>query len=535
MLVLGAALAAPGSGLASPGRISVGLEPEADVATVAAQVTSTTGGTEIPGLAAVRALAISVPDVEAALSAARGVKGVAFAESVLRTARSPRAERSARGARVPVVPRGDRAFDFWSGSTSPPPFRRSSWPWSTLASTRPTRSSPDGSRRCEPSSRTVPTLIRSGTGPWSPERLRLLRQRSRDRGRRLPGKLLIARSSEERVDPAGPEAGRSGGRFDRGASVINLSLGGPRNPTIRDSTRTRNSSVQRSTMRPGTESSSWPRPETVPRSARELRELPAALPHVIGVGAINRGTTTRPASRTATRFTRSRSSGYGHRLEAPNCLHGRVLLRAGTRCVRSTPRIESAGNLILGPARLRCGGAGALRVPSLNLWPGQLTTILARAARDIESPARQPSGYGLLNVDETIRRVGAPPPRPAEAKRRHALARGDRQGDAPGPSSDAVPLRGRPGRLPHRASSRQRAAFTLRSPSPPTPTSCSGARTQGNSTALPARRASRPRRGSALGTPSSSPPRGGVVFPRGQLTRGPGGSYGLTVVKHYPS
>ena len=64
MLVLGAALAAPGSGLASPGRISVGLEPEADVATVAAQVTSTTGGTEIPGLAPLRALVISVPDVE---------------------------------------------------------------------------------------------------------------------------------------------------------------------------------------------------------------------------------------------------------------------------------------------------------------------------------------------------------------------------------------------------------------------------------------------------------------------------------------
>ena len=129
VLVLGAALAAPGSGLASPGRISVGLEPEADAATVAAQVASATGGTQIPGLAPLRALVVSVPDVESALPAAKGVQGVAFAEPVL-------ANRTISFApNDPLaVPEHQwylgaiRAFDFWVASRRLHRFRRSSWP-----------------------------------------------------------------------------------------------------------------------------------------------------------------------------------------------------------------------------------------------------------------------------------------------------------------------------------------------------------------------------------------------------------------------
>ena len=115
-------MAAPGSGLASPGRISVGLEPGADAHRSPPRSTSATGGTEIPGLAPLRALVISVPDVERSACGGRECSGVAFAEPVL-------ANRTI--SFVPNDPLAGpehqwyldaiRAFDFWAGFTAPPP------------------------------------------------------------------------------------------------------------------------------------------------------------------------------------------------------------------------------------------------------------------------------------------------------------------------------------------------------------------------------------------------------------------------------
>ncbi len=253
---------------------------------------------------------------------------------------------------------------------------------------------------------------------------------------------------------------------------------------------------------------------------------PAALPHVIGVGATNRATTTpRFSNRDAVHldlaapgtaivstlplsFTDASCSEPGTTVCA---LYAEDRNPQGTSF--SAPLVSAAAALALSQARPF----------SLLARPAQ--TILARAARDIgELGHDSRSGYGLLNVDETIRRVGSrPSPRPAGAERRHALARGDRQGDAPGPSSDAAPLRGRTGTST--ASSFKSASGR---PSPcearvaPTPTSRSGARTRRSSTAHPLRLASRPRRGFALATPSSlRAPRGGVVFPRGQAQAWP--------------
>ena len=296
LLALAAALAVPGSGLASPGRISVGLEPGADAPSVAAQVASATGGTEIPGLAPLRALVVSVPDVEAALQAAGNVSGVAFAEPVL-------ANRTL--SFVPNDPLAGpehqwyldaiRAFDFWAGFTAPPPL-----PPVLVAviDSGIDATNPEFDGRIE----AMRTFVQAradvdsfGHGTIVAGEIAAALDNGRGiAGVAFPGKLLIAKVVRKNGSiPLDGEARAIRWAVDRGASVINLSLGGPRNPT--NPMLDTYSELERSAIDYATRhgvvvvAAAGNCAAICPES---YANYPAALPHVIGVGATNRSTTT---------------------------------------------------------------------------------------------------------------------------------------------------------------------------------------------------------------------------------------------------
>jgi subtilisin family serine protease len=543
VLVLGAALAAPGSGLASPGRISVGLEPEADVATVAAQVTSTTGGTEIPGLAPLRALVISVPDVEAALSAAKGVKGVAFAEPVL-------ANRTISFApNDPLaVPEHQwyleaiRAFDFWSGSTSPPPLPPV---LVAVVDSGIDATNPEFAGRIEAMRTFVATgadVDSFGHGTMVAGEIAAALDNGRGiAGVAFPGKLLIAKVVRKSGSiPLDAEARAIRWAVDRGASVINLSLGGPRNPT--NPRLDTYSELERSAIDYATRhgvvivAAAGNCAAICPES---YANYPAALPHVIGVGATNRGTTTpRFSNRDAIHLDLA-APGTAIVSTLPLAFTDASCSEPGTTvCALDAEDRNPQGTSFSAPLVSAAAALALSESRPFNLWPAQLTTILARAARDIGEPGHDSrSGYGLLNVDETIRRVGSPPPRDRlepndDTRSRAATVRGTRRALRPTlyryeDDRDVYRIELQAG---------QRANFTLRSPSRsnadlvlwrPHTKKLDGAPSKArlaSSTRIRARDAI-----------VFTAPRAGWYFLEVKLTRGPGGSYDLTVVKHYPT
>lgn len=539
MLALAAALAAPGSGLASPGRISVGLEPGADAATVAGQVTSATGGTQIPGLAPLRALVVSVPDVEAALAAATGVQGVAFAEPVLETRTISFAPNDPlAGPEHQWYLEAIRAFDFWAGFTSPPPL-----PPVLVAviDSGIDATNPEFAGRIE----AMRTFVRTradvdsfGHGTMVAGEIAAALDNGRGiAGVAFPGKLLIAKVVRKTGSiPLDAEARAIRWAVDRGASVINLSLGGPRNPT--NPMLDTYSELERSAIDYATRhgvvvvAAAGNCAAICPES---FANYPAALPHVIGVGATNKGMATpRFSNRDAVHLDLA-APGTGIVSTLPLAFTDASCSEPGTTVCALYPEDRNPQGTSFSAPLVSAAAALALSQASpFSLRPGQLTGILVQAARDIgETGHDSRSGYGLLDVDETIRRLGAPPPRDQlepndDTSSRAATVNGARR--ALRPTLDRYEDDRDVYRIELRAG--DRATFTLRSPrrsnadlalwrphtekldgAPGTARLASSTRTRARDSIV------------------FRAPRTGWYFLEVKLTRGPGGSYGLIVSK----
>ncbi|MGI8605809.1 MAG: S8 family serine peptidase [Gaiellaceae bacterium] len=416
-LVLGAALALPGSGLAATGRISVGLEPGADAATVAAQVTLATGGTQIPGLAPLRVLVVSVPDVEAALPAARGVQGVAFAEhvratrSISFTPNDPLA-----GPEHQWYLEAIRAFDFWADEIVPPPL-----PPILVAviDSGIDATNPEFAGRIEAMRSFVSTpagVDSFGHGTMVAGQIAAALDNGQGiAGVAFPGKLLVAKVVKRSGSiPLDAEARAIRWAVDRGASVINLSLGGPRNPTnkLLDSY----SELERSAIDYATRhgvvvvAAAGNCAAICPES---YANYPAALPHVIGVGATNRTQATpRFSNRDAVHLDLAAPgtgivSTFPLAFTNPSCAHPGT-----TVCATHDEDRRPQGTSFSAPLVSAAAALALSQAQPFSLQPGQLMTVLGRAARDIGVPGHDSrSGHGLLDVNETIRRLGLPPPR----------------------------------------------------------------------------------------------------------------------------
>ncbi|HYM64606.1 MAG TPA: S8 family serine peptidase [Gaiellaceae bacterium] len=539
VLVLGAALAAPGSALASPGRISVGLEPGADATSVTAQVVVATGGTHIPGLAPLRALVVSVPDVEAALPAARGVQGVAFAEPVLATRSISFAPNDPlAGPEHQWYLEAIRAFDFWAGFTAPPPL-----PPVLVAviDSGIDATNPEFAGRIE----AMRTFVRSranvdsfGHGTMIAGEIAAALDNGRGiAGVAFPGKLLIAKVVRKTGSiPLDAEARAIRWAVDRGASVINLSLGGPRNPT--NPMLDTYSELERSAIDYATRhgvvivAAAGNCAAICPES---YANYPAALPHVIGVGATTRGATTpRFSNRDAVHLDLA-APGTGIVSTLPLAFTDASCSEPGTTvCALDAEDRNPKGTSFSAPLVSAAAALALAQARPFSLRPGQLATILARAARDIGEPGHDSrSGYGLLNVDETIRRLGSPPARDQlepndDTSSRAATLRGPRRILRPtlaryedGRDVYRIELRaGELGIFTLRSPRRSNADLALWRPYTKKLDGAPGTARLASSTATRTRDAIVFRA-----------PRTGWYFLEVKLTRGRGGSYGLTVLK----
>src|SRR5918999_533868 len=285
------AAVAPTPALADPGRISIGLAPDASVADVTAAVEDATGGEVSAELAPIGALVVSVPDVAAATAAADAVAGVEYTEPVTYERRlyfEPNDPLYAAQWYLPYV----RAFDFWAEQPPLPPVLVA------VVDSGIDASHPEFQGKIEAARSfvsTPATVDRFGHGTIvAGEVAAAVNNAQGIAGAGFPVKLLIAKVAG--VDGSislEAEARAIRWAVGRGARVINLSLGGPRNP--RDPARDTYSELERAAIDYATR-----RGVVVVAAAGNCEYLcpypfasyPAALPHVLGVSALARDGTT---------------------------------------------------------------------------------------------------------------------------------------------------------------------------------------------------------------------------------------------------
>ena len=232
---------------------------------------------------------------------------------------------------------------------------------------------------------------------------------------------------------------------DNGARVINLSLGGVRDPLDPSSTRTRRSSRRRSSTRTRRASSSSRRSATAPQSPSTpwgFADYPAALPHVLGVSAIRQDGSVPDYSNRDAVYVDLAAPGDGDLLDDPARTSSRR--RAGcagepySDCGPSefrdaigtsfaAPQVSAAAALLLGRTRR------SARSRSPGCSSAAPTTRTPRPAARMCPPGRDSfTGWGTLDVAGRARRcsrhghAAARRPLRAERQRRpwaHALRR----------------------------------------------------------------------------------------------------------------
>jgi serine protease len=401
---------------AQPGRITVGLAADALAADVRASAEAATGGALVEDLGPLRALVLDVPDVDEAIGAVESVAGVEYAEAVT-------AERSL--AFVPNDPlvssqwylAAIRAFDHW---TEKPPLAP-----------------------------TLVAVVDSGIDAGHPEfegRIAALRSFVRSparvdsfgHGTIVAGEIAAALDNGEGIAGAGipvqllvakvvgsngdisllHEARAIRWAVDRGASVINLSLGGPRDPG--DPTRDTYSRLEHAAIDFATR-----RGVVVVAAAGNCLEAvcperyanyPAALPHVLGVSAFARNGSLPAFSNRDRVFNDVAAPGteilstYPRTLSEAACaLPGYTV--CSQRASRRSPRGTSfSAPLVTAAAALLRGEQGPLALQGLH--SSQITTLLERSAVDLGRRGRDAaSGNGRLDVDAAVAALerGAPP------------------------------------------------------------------------------------------------------------------------------
>lgn len=408
------ALAAPAA--AAPGTIAVGVDEDAPRAELGAALAEATGGRLVEDLGPLDALLLAVPDVRRALAAARAHDGVAYAERMAATRRlafEPNDPLYPDQWYLPTV----RAFDHWVAKPPHPPVRVAVID-SGVDGSHPdfagrivaSRSFVGGSALTDPVGHgtTVAGLIAAGV----------------DEGVGIAGagisvELLVAKiSGAAGLIYIQDEARAIRWAVNNGARVINLSLGGPRNPDNprRDSYSPLEHAAIDYATRNGVLVVAAAGNCSRVRCPEQYASWPAALPHVLGVGAL------RPDGQTPAFSNRDpvhvdvaapgtqMLSTYPAQLMQAGCTPAGYTVCAARPADRSPSGTSFSAPLVAGAAasllgeRLLAGG---------RLHASQARTILERSAKDIPPAGRdRRSGFGLLDVTSAIERLGRPlPPR----------------------------------------------------------------------------------------------------------------------------
>jgi subtilisin family serine protease len=411
------ALAAVATASASAAPLAVGVFDGADRAATAAQVAAATGGSLTADLGPLDALVFDVSDPVGAAPAARAVPGVEYAEAVT-------ASRSlAWEPNDPLVPgqwylRAIRAFDAWPEIPALPPVRvavvdsgiDAGHPEfaGRIAAMRSFVSSPAGVD-AQGHGTTVAGAIAAGAD--NAEGIA---------GVGVPVELLVAKV----VDARGQisllaEARAIRWAVDNGARVINLSLGGtrdPRNPQRDTYSRLEHAAIDYATRRGvvvvaaagNCASLSCPEP---------YASWPAALPHVIGVGALGRDGSSPAFSNRDRLHVDLAAPGLDILSTYPRALAA-VAGCGGpgyTLCANDPSRRHPRGTSFAAPL-VSAAAAVALaereRLGHAALHGSQVPGLLRATAADLGARGRDArSGHGLVDVAAAAGRASAPPPR----------------------------------------------------------------------------------------------------------------------------
>ena len=270
---------------AEAARFAVGLEPGASVADVAARLERTTGNTVSRELAPMRALTLDAPGPRALAR----VPGVAYVERIdarRRIAFTPTDPLAARQWHLPQI----RAFDAWAEPPALPAVRVA------IIDSGIDGEHPEFAGRIGPSKSFVggdPLTDQQGHGTFVAGLVAAnLNNGQGVAGIAFPAELVIAKVvRNDRSISLETEARAIRWAIDQGARVINLSLGGVRDPL--DPRRDTYSPLEAAAIsyaykRGAILVAAVGNADQAPRRPWPYAGYPAALPHVIGVSALAR-------------------------------------------------------------------------------------------------------------------------------------------------------------------------------------------------------------------------------------------------------
>ena len=409
-----AALLLPAS--ATAGRYAVGVQSGASLDAVAAAVEQATGSRPERKLSPLGALIVDAPSARRL----RGLDGVEYVE------RLDASRRIAFAPNDPLLPRQwhleqDHAFDFW------PEFPALVGPRIAVIDSGIDGTHPDLASRIAGSRTFVggsALTDQQGHGTFIAG---LIAAQTNNAvgvaGIAFPSQLLIAkvvRANRQVSLEAEAEAIRWA--VDNGARVINLSLGGVRDP--RDAGRDTYSPLEAAAVRyaytrGAVVVAAVGNADQAPRAPWPYASYPAALPHVIGVSALGKDGSVPLFS--------NRDPIYND-LAAP----GQELVSTFPRQLTAArPSCAEQGYSICGPDDYRnaegtsfaapqvAAAAGLLLAVRPLLQPDQVAHILTRSAEDVNAASGcKPcpllrdlySGWGRLNIAKSLAGLGGPIP-----------------------------------------------------------------------------------------------------------------------------
>lgn len=240
--------------------------------------------------------------------------------------------------------------------------------------------------------------------------------------------LLVAKVvSRDGTVPVEAEARAIRWAADAGARVINVSLGGLRDPadTDRDTFSTlERDAVAYAVSRGALVVAAVGNGDQAPVEPWRYASYPAALPHVLGVGALTRRGTVPPFSNRDPRYVDIAAPGQGIASVFPRSLTARsidCLEQGSTACAPGDYR-DPEGTSFAAPQV--SAAAATLLALSPTLRAEQVRTLLERTAVDVRpidgcdacTPGRDDlSGFGRLDVAAAVAALDGPLP-PADAR-----------------------------------------------------------------------------------------------------------------------
>jgi hypothetical protein len=407
-LVVAVAAAAPAA-LGKPGRIAVGVAEGVPTGDIAQAVWDEIGSPVDRTLDPMRALIVRVDDVDAAVPALQAIPGVAYVEPIVRS-RSIAFVPNDPLARVQWHLNAIRAFDRWP--EPPPPLNgvRVAVIDSGIDGGHPEFAGRIAEKATFVGSPADEDTIGHGTFVAG-EIAALANNGEGIAGVGLPVQLLIAKV----VGPDGnisieAEAKAIRWAVDNGAQVINLSLGGkraPDNPSEDTFSRLEAAAIEYAVSRNVAVVAASGNCEAV--CPYRYASYPAALPHVIGVGALGVDDIVPAFSNRDPQFVDVAAPGAGIVSTFPRQLSPPGCQQVGYSFCASVEYQGGQGTSFAAPL---VSAAAALAISTdPTLRPSQLARLIAQTADDVGTPGRDAAtGSGRINVVRLLEAIVPPLP-----------------------------------------------------------------------------------------------------------------------------